>query len=538
MKELKFDELGLKENIVKALNEAGYTETTEIQRKAIPLILEGEDIIGQSQTGTGKTASFGLPIVNSVDKEQNCVQAIVLCPTRELSLQVAQEMRKFTKYEEGVKILPVYGGQGIDKQIVELKRGTKVVIGTPGRVIDHIRRKTLKLQNIKMLVLDEADEMLSMGFEEDIETILKEIPEERQTVLFSATMNTRILNITKRYLKEPKNIKIKAKELTVENIEQTYMEVKEVSKKEVLSRILQVYNPKKCIIFSNTKRKVDEILEYLQGKDYKVDALHSDIKQIQRDRIMKNIKTGEIKILVATDVVARGIDVQDLELVINYDLPDDEEYYVHRIGRTGRNGTSGKAVSFVVGRQRNKLGYIEKYAKTEVKKVQIPSYEEVLEIKNKQIKKKIQKVMEREHFHKVDLIKEIIEENDGDATKVALALASMLYKDEKEVKIDVTADSNRRDRNGKREKSGKMSVASGNQKLFVNLGKRDDIRAKDIIGSITANALVSGSDIGKINVLDKFTFIEVPKSLIKDVLNGMDGKKIKGKEFNIEIANS
>lgn len=394
-----------------------------------------------------------------------------------------------------------------------------------------------------MLVLDEADEMLSMGFEEDIETILKEIPDERQTILFSATLNSRIHNITKRYLKEPKNVKIKAKELTVENIEQTVMEVKEVSKPEVLSRILDVYNPKKCIVFCNTKRKVDAVLDYLRLKDYKADALHSDIKQMQRDRIMKGLKKGEFQILIATDVVARGIDVPDLELVVNYDIPDDEEYYVHRIGRTGRNGTKGKAVTFSVGRQRGRLNAIEKYANTKIVTESIPSYAEVMEIKNKQIKRNIQKMIDKDKFNKIELIEQLIEENDGDAKIVALALATMIFKDEVEVKIDTSSRENGRSRDGSRRGErtrggSKMQVGSGNKKLFINLGKKDNIMVKDIIGSITANALVSGNDIGKVNILDKFTFVEVPGDIVNGVLNGMKGKQIKGKEFNIEIANS
>ena len=306
-KKLKFSETILSEEIKRALEENGYVEATPIQSKTLEHLLDGKDVIGQSQTGTGKTAAYGLPIINSIDKTNNKVQALILCPTRDLALQVVGELRKFAKYEEGVKSLAVYGGEGIEKQIMALKKGVKIIVGTPGRVMDHMRRKTIKLANIKTVVLDEADEMLSMGFEEDIETILKETPEERQTVLFSATLDARIRAIAKKYLNEPVEVKIKAKELTVDKIEQIAIEVKQSMKDEALSRIIDVNNPKKAVIFCNTKRKVDDLIETLRQRGYSAESLHGDIKQIQRERIMKRFKGGEFQILIATDVVARGI---------------------------------------------------------------------------------------------------------------------------------------------------------------------------------------------------------------------------------------
>lgn len=302
---MKFKDLGLSENVLKALEDYGYKEPTPIQIQTIPYIMEGQDVIGQSQTGTGKTASFGLPLIEKIDTSLNKVQAIILCPTRELAVQVTGELRKFTKYKEGVKVLAVYGGESIERQIKGLKQGVKIVVGTPGRVMDHMRRKTLKLNNVRMCVLDEADEMLNMGFEEDIETILKEVPEMRQTVLFSATMNKRILGITKKYLNKPKNIKIKAKELTVDRIEQISLEVKQAIKDDTVMRLIDLNNPTKAVVFCNTKRKVDDLIEKLKSNGYKAESLHGDIKQAQRDRIMKRFKTGEFQILVATDVVAR-----------------------------------------------------------------------------------------------------------------------------------------------------------------------------------------------------------------------------------------
>ena len=408
-KNIKFEDLGLSENVLRALEEYGYKKPTEIQVKTIPYILDKRDVIGQSQTGTGKTASFGLPLIESINPEFNKVQAIILCPTRELATQVTGELRKFTKYKEGVKVLAVYGGESIERQIKALKQGVKIVVGTPGRIMDHLRRKTLKLNNVKMCVLDEADEMLNMGFEEDIETILKEVPEERQTVLFSATMNKRILGITKKYLKEPKNIKIKAKELTVDRIEQISLEVKQAMKDDTVMRLIDLNNPKKAVVFCNTKKKVDDLIEKLKSKRYKAESLHGDIKQAQRDRIMKRFKQGEFQILVATDVVARGIDVDELELVINYDIPQEEEYYVHRIGRTGRNGSIGKAYTFVVGKEKSKIYSIQKYANTKILSGKIPTIEEIRKVKNEQIINNIQETIDNEAKESSKLSDEILE---------------------------------------------------------------------------------------------------------------------------------
>lgn len=365
---IKFEELNLSDNIKKALAEMDYIETTPIQAQAIPYILDGKDIIGQSQTGTGKTASYGLPMIEKIDVSNKKVQAIVLCPTRELAVQVTEEIRKFNKYQEGIKCLAIYGGQSIERQITSLKRGIQIVVGTPGRIMDHMRRKTLKLENVKMVVLDEADEMLNMGFEEDIETILKEIDETRQTILFSATMSKEILNVAKKYLKNPVSVKVKSKELTVENIEQTILELKSGMKDEAVMRLIDMYIPRKAIVFCNTKKKVDLLIDVLKSKKYSAEAIHGDIKQIQRDKIIRKLKDGQIQILVATDVAARGIDVKDLDLVINYDIPQEEEYYVHRIGRTGRNGGTGKAFTFVVGKEKNRIYSIQRYANTKMKK--------------------------------------------------------------------------------------------------------------------------------------------------------------------------
>lgn len=521
-KNVKFEDLGLSENVLRALGEYGYKEPTPIQVKTIPYIMQGKDVIGQSQTGTGKTASFGLPLIESIDANLNKVQAIILCPTRELATQVTGELRKFTKYKEGVKVLAVYGGESIERQIKGLKQGVKIVVGTPGRVMDHMRRKTLKLDNVKMCVLDEADEMLNMGFEEDIETILKEVPSQRQTVLFSATMNKRILGITKKYLKEPKNVKIKAKELTVDRIEQISLEVKQAMKDDTVMRLIDLNNPTKAVVFCNTKRKVDDLIEKLKSNGYKAESLHGDIKQAQRDRIMKRFKTGEFQILVATDVVARGIDVDELELVINYDIPQEEEYYVHRIGRTGRNGSIGKAYTFVVGKEKSKIYSIQKYANTKILSGKIPTIEQIKKVKNQKMIDDIQEIIDTNKNESSEINDEILEKllQKNDIKIVAKALLSLI--------------TNKKENNEKQD----FDFKPGEEiKLFLNVGKKDKIMVKDIVGSISANTAVSGSDLGKINILDKFSFIEVPGEYVNEILTSMKDKQIKGRDVRIEVAN-
>ena len=338
MKNLRFEELNLSSEILKAVENKGFEETTPIQAQSIPYIMEGRDIIGQAQTGTGKTAAFGIPILEKLSHEEKTVQGMVICPTRELAIQVAEEIRELAKFKRGVEILPIYGGQPIDRQIKALQKRPQIIVGTPGRIMDHMNRGTLKIDKVRMIVLDEADEMLDMGFIEDIITILKAVPEERQTMLFSATMPKPILELTKRFQKNPKHVMVVHKELTAPKVEQIYFEVKEKTKPEVLSRLIDMYNPKLSLVFCNTKRKVDELVAELQGRGYFADGLHGDLKQVQRDRVMSKFRSGAVDILVATDVAARGIDVDDIEAVFNYDLPQDEEYYVHRIGRTARAG--------------------------------------------------------------------------------------------------------------------------------------------------------------------------------------------------------
>lgn len=520
---MKFNELNLSEKILKALDDIGYSETTEIQEKSIPEIINGCDLIGLSQTGTGKTAAFGIPAIQNVDVRNKKTQILILAPTRELACQITDELRKFTKYMENLKILTVYGGQAIEKQIIPLRKGVQIVVGTPGRIMDHMRKKTIKLSDVKMVILDEADEMLNMGFREDIETILEEVPEERQTLLFSATMNEKIMAITKKYLKNPKKIKIKAKELTVENINQIAFQTKNNMKDELTTRAIDLYKPEKLIVFCNTKKKVDNLYDYLKLKKYNVDIIHGDIKQDQRDRTIKKFKKGDVKILIATDVAARGIDVANLDLVINYDIPQENEYYVHRIGRTGRNKNVGKAITFVVGKEKNKLHEIEKYAKTKIKYEPIPTISQINRVKDEELVKTIRNIINKKEFYNSQVFDELIADDNLDLKDLAKAMFSVINsKSNKEI---INKDEYEVDENGY-------------VKLFINLGRKDKIMVKDIIGSMSANTAVSGKEIGKVNILDKFSFVEVPEEYVEDVLSGMKGKQIKGKDVNIEVANA
>lgn len=518
----KFEELNISENVKRALKEIRYNEMTDIQRQSIPYILDGRDVIGQSQTGTGKTASFCLPMIERIDKKSKKVQAIVLCPTRELANQVTHALRRYLKYEDNIKCMAIYGGESIERQILGLKKGVQIIVGTPGRVMDHMRRRTIKLNNVKIVVLDEADEMLNMGFEEDIEKILKDVPEERQTVLFSATMSKRILDISKKYLIKPKNIKIEAKELTVERIRQEAIEVKAKMKDETVCRILDVLEPKKAVIFCNTKKKVDTLIDLLKSKGYSAECLHGDIKQNQRDRIMKKFKTGDIKIMVATDVAARGIDVRNLELVINYDIPQELEYYVHRIGRTGRNGRNGIAYTFYTGKEKSRIREIEKYANTKITEGKIPSLKEVDAVKCRKLVDNIEEIIKNKEFKNTEVLDNLLNKNysiQDIAKALATCLSVVQNNDLNSVsEFDYTPDE------------------KGNVRLFFSVGKKDKIMVKDIVGCIKAHTALTTDTIGRVNLLDNFSFVEVPAGYVEEVMRNVKGQEIKGKVVNIEVA--
>lgn len=530
MEHLRFEDMNISNEICRAVLDMGFEEATPIQSQAIPVILEGKDIIGQSQTGTGKTAAFGIPLLERINPEDRRLQALILCPTRELAIQVSEEFRKLLKYKDNIRVLPIYGGQPIDRQIAALRKGTQVVIGTPGRVMDHMRRRTIKAETVQMMVLDEADEMLDMGFREDIETILVKIPEEHQTLLFSATLSPEILDITKRFQRNPEFIKIVRKELTVPNIEQYYFDVKEKTKLDALCRIIDVYDPKLAMIFCNTKKRVDDLVEMLQGRGYFAEGLHGDLKQAQRDKVMQKFRNGTIEILVATDVAARGIDVDDIDVVFNYDVPQDEEYYVHRIGRTGRAGKAGKAFTFCVGKEIYKLRDIMRYTKTKIQQQKLPTLSDVEEMKTNIYLEKIKGIIEEGHLTKyIHLVDRLMEE-DYTSIDIAAALLKDHLSDVNADDIDALDDIN----------LGGTELYGGEGekmvRLFINAGKKSKIRAKDIVGAIANEAGIPGKTLGEIAIFDEYTFVDVPNEFVRDILHGMKHAKIKGKRVHIEIA--
>ena len=560
---VKFEELQLDERIIRAITEMGFEEASPIQAQAIPVVLEGRDMIGQAQTGTGKTAAFGLPLLQKVDPKVKKLQAIVLLPTRELAIQVAEELRRFAKFMHGVKVLPIDGGQDIVRQIRALKDGTQIVVGTPGRVMDHMRRKTVKTDHVHTVVLDEADEMLNMGFLEDMETILSQLPEERQTLMFSATMPQAIAEIARKFQTDPVTVRVIKKELTVPKVTQYYYEVKPKNKVEVMCRLLDLYDPKLSVVFCNTKRQVDELVQALQGRGYFAEGLHGDLKQVQRDRVMESFRKGRTDILVATDVAARGIDVGNVEAVFNYDIPQDDEYYVHRIGRTGRAGREGKAFSLVVGREVYKLRDIQRYCKTKIIPQAIPSLNDITEIKAEKILDQVQETLNDSDLAKVvNILEKKLIEEDYTSLDVAAALLKMAMGDDNEDIIDNylparsldDLDSFGRGRGRERSRGGRGNRKGATDRaavdyvingagehmarLFINIGKAQRVTPGDILGAVAGESGIPGRLVGSIDMYDGYTFVDVPAEYAENVLKAMSHAKIRGKNIHVEKANS
>lgn len=475
--EMNIDQLQcLDERIVRAIRDMGFEKLSPIQQQAIPYLLKGKDIIGQAQTGTGKTAAFGIPALQKTDPSLRKLQTVILCPTRELAIQAAEELRKLAKYMHGIKILPVYGGQDIRKQISAL-RGVQIIVGTPGRVMDHMRRHTIKLDDVGFVVLDEADEMLNMGFREDMELILGQIPGEHQTALFSATMPKPILDITSQFQKDAQLIKVAAKELTIPLVSQKYYRVKSQDKDAACIRLLEYYQPKLCLIFCNTKKKVDEVTEVLKQHGYQAEGLHGDMSQAQRDVAMNHFRNGSTNILIATDVAARGIDVDDVEAVINYDIPQDIEYYVHRIGRTGRAGRKGRSFTFVSGKEIFKIREIEKICRTTVEEKKFPGAAKVLKAK---ADKYLNQAWELHEHEDMELMKKFLrrkmEEEGCDALDLAAAMLKMQVGDKsEEIAVDEYVTRQKRQTDNRRSGRGEGRRTEGRR--IKNFGDRKRERA-------------------------------------------------------------
>ena len=467
----------LDNRIVRAIREMGFEKLSPIQEQAIPYLLQGEDIIGQAQTGTGKTAAFGIPAIQHINPDVKKLQTIILCPTRELAIQAAEELRKIAKYMHGIKVLPVYGGQDISRQIAGL-RGVQIIVGTPGRVMDHMRRRTIKLDLVNMVVLDEADEMLNMGFREDMELILGQIPGEHQTALFSATMPKPILEITDRFQNDAKLVKVAAQELTIPLVSQKFYRVKNQDKDAACVRLLEYYQPKLTLIFCNTKKKVDELSDLLKEQGFQAEGLHGDLSQAQRDAVMKRFRNGGTSILIATDVAARGIDVDDVEAVINYDIPQDIEYYVHRIGRTGRAGRKGRSFTFANSREIYKIREIERVCHTTITEKKLPGAAKVLKAK---ADKYLNRAWELHEHEDIELMKSFlqrkIEEEGCDALELAAAMLKLQVGDKGE---EIAADeyTKRGNRFGDRGRSGRddgegRSFGRGDGRRRFGRGDRD-----------------------------------------------------------------
>ncbi|MBT3612135.1 MAG: DEAD/DEAH box helicase [Flavobacteriales bacterium] len=551
---MTFYEIGLNKNIQKAITDLGFDNPTPIQQQSIPYLLENKnDLIALAQTGTGKTAAFGLPVLHKIDVERKLPQAIILCPTRELCLQISKDMKTYAKYIKGLKITAVYGGASIMPQIKSLKSGTQIVVGTPGRVIDLINRKSLKLQDIEFVVLDEADEMLNMGFKDDLDTILAETPTEKQTLLFSATMPKEVMRISKNYMQNPKTIEVASRNEGAANIEHHYYMVNARDRYKALRRICDVNPDIYGIVFCRTRRETAEVADKLMQDGYSADAIHGELSQAQRDHVMGRFRKRKLQLLVATDVAARGIDINELSHVINYNLPDDDEIYVHRSGRTGRAGNKGTSIIIAHSREGRKLKSIERMIKRDLTLMKVPNGDEICQI---QLMKLIDKVVSTEVNHQIDKYLPSIEEKLAFLDKEALIKHFVstefnrflsFYKNAPDLNV---VRSNNRDRNersgGRNEKKRNRNERSGGERtghaeagytrFFINLGTEKDLQAHNLIGLINEYTRSRNIPVGKIDIMRKFSFFEAPNDFETDVLSSLSDAVWNGNRVNVEVS--
>lgn len=531
---MKFNELELTEEVLRAVEEMGFEEMTEIQARSIPLIKSGADIIGKSNTGTGKTAAFGIPAIESITGARNGVEVLILCPTRELAMQACDEIKKFSRYMSWVKPCAVYGGASMDRQILDLKKGANLVVGTPGRVMDHMRRRTLRLDNLKMIILDEADEMLNMGFREDIELILQDVPEERQTILFSATMPPAILEITNQYQRDPELIKIDAKYRTVDTIDQYYFDIPSGMKTEAMQYLLLAYEPKASMIFCNTKKMVDELTEALTAKGFKAAGLHGDMKQNQRSFVMDKFKAGRINILIATDVAARGIDVNGIDVVFNYDLPQDNEYYIHRIGRTGRAGKSGTAYTLISNRKQiYDLKALSRYIKAEIKEKELPQRADIVDNKISKVIDRIHSAAEQQPREEAEIIYNILTQEGMSAEQIAMLLINLRLG--KELRNIPEFEIPKVKKNVPKGSAGGKSSRGKTNKIEISAGRLNRIAPNFILGALVEATGMPGKSFGKIDIYDKYTTVEVPEEDTEFVIDAMDNTKVNGKKVSVKL---
>ena len=526
---MRFEELNLSTPLLEAVAQLDFTEMTEIQEKAIPLLLEGRDVIGKSNTGTGKTAAFSIPILEQMgqlpQEERRSVCALILCPTRELAMQACDEIRKFARFQKQVKPVAVYGGASMERQIYQLKNGANLVVGTPGRVLDHLRRRTLKLDNLKTIVLDEADEMLNMGFREDIESVLAQIPEERQTVLFSATMPPAILAITKQYQKEPVLVQIQSAHRTVDAIAQFSVSVPMGRKTDALQLLLLSKQPKSAMIFCNTKKMVDELTEALCLRGFSAAGLHGDMKQLQRTQVMNGFKSGRSTILIATDVAARGIDVKGVDAVFNYDLPQDHEYYIHRIGRTGRAGKTGAAYNILSGRkQEMEMREISRYTKADITEITVPTSKELRSAAVAETRAKLLELAAAPASEEALTVAQELLAQTGSPEQLLAALIQQQLDDA--TKNLPAFDVPKPIRKGKR--AGAKTV-----RVHINAGRKDRMAPNFILGALVEATGMAGNEFGKIDIHDQYTTVEVPETETDFVIDSMQNEKINSKSVAV-----
>lgn len=523
---MHFNELNLSQDILRAVEELGFSEMTEIQQESIPLLIQGHDVVGRSNTGTGKTAAFGIPAVESITElNKKNVSVLILCPTRELAMQACEEIRKFAKYKRIVKASAVYGGASMERQIMELKRGANIVIGTPGRVMDHIRRRTLKLDNLRTVILDEADEMLNMGFREDIESILADVPKERQTVLFSATMPPEILAITEKYQRDPIQVKIKSAQKTVELIDQYWFMTAMGRKTDALKLLLAAYSPESAMVFCNTKKTVDELSEELIKSGIRAAGLHGDMKQAQRTQVMNSFKAKTTAVLVATDVAARGIDVSGIDAVFNYDLPQDNEYYIHRIGRTGRAGMKGSAYTLITSRrQQYDLKDIARYTKAKISELPLPDKEDIISAKAEAVIHEIfgaPKPAENAY----DILDRLASQGVDYREAAARIINEKLQKEiESLPEFDIP----------KPLKKGSR-VGAKTVKIDLSIGRTKRAAPNFILGALVDATGMSGQDFGKIDIFDTHTTVEVPEAEYDYILDSTNSMKINGHKVEVKL---
>lgn len=526
VEETRFSELGLNSNTLKAISDLGFETATPIQALAIPVLLTGCDLIGLAQTGTGKTAAFGLPLLEKIDPTNHTTQALILAPTRELAVQVAKGIHDFAKYA-GIRVVPVYGGQPIDRQFRALRNGAHVVVGTPGRVLDHLRRGSLNLENVKFSVLDEADEMMALGFTEDMEAILSELPETRQLAFFSATMAPRVLQITSKFLREPKTIEIVAKQRTLETTNQTYYEVPPGKKQEALARVLDMETPGSTIVFCRTRLETAELSDSLQLRGYSAEPIHGDMNQMERERVLRRFREGHAELLIATDVAARGLDIDHVTHVINYDVPYDVEQYIHRIGRTGRAGRTGDAITLVYGRERRQLANIERMIGSKIQPARIPTVADIAFRRREAFLESIHETLTSGEYE--DMLPAAGELSQHfDALEVAAAALKMLWKERHQGEPKEMQEENAF--------ADYEQPETGMVRIFVGIGRQDGLRPGDLVGAIANEAGLDSRQIGVIEVLDRTSFVEVPESEGHRIVEILGNTRIRNRQVKVQLA--